>query len=425
MYLTSKILGSENRFTLEDRILNAVLFVVIQIGLLSLIINLVNKLGFVSYLYASVITLAFAILYFIGRRSSSSRYLVWPFIFFDITPVVFTWYFYGGISGTSLIYVFSLIIVVPIITQHISRIIALSVVIMVPFVLFWLQITGVINVKDYANHSEEMIDTLFSFVFLAIGSIIVIILLIGAYRKQKAELEANNKAKDKFFSIIAHDLKGPLGSIIQLGELMGEDEDILNGEFKEVIIKSLQSSSRKTYDLLDNLLQWASSETGLLKSNAQLISLKEIAEANSILLEEKIQNKEINLKLNLDPDSIIFADENMINTIVRNLISNAVKFTPNKGSIEITAFKNQSERLCTLQIRDNGVGIKKEAIHKIFSIDSDYFTKGTNNESGTGLGLKLCKEFVDKNNGTIRVESEENKGTAFTISFPCADNKGR
>ena len=420
--IVEKILGSEKRFNLEDRILNAVMFVAFLIGLLSLISDLSQELGGASYIYVSFTTIGFGILYFLGRRKPNSKKLVWPFIVLDITPTFFFFFFFDGISGTSLYFILSLIFVVPVITTGIERIIAIILVLLVPISLFIIELNNSSFVGTYKDHKTELIDTFLTFTYIAIGYIIVIILIISAYRRQREKLEFLNRSKDKFFSIIAHDLKTPIGNIMQLGELIWKNQDSYNRESLQEILYNIHSSSKNTYNLLDNLLQWARSETGYLKTNPIDVSLKQIAEDNYKLMEEKANAKEINIQLNSTCNSMIYADKNMLNTVVRNLISNAIKFTPIKGSIEISTFCDSTNKLCKLHVKDNGVGIKKEAISGLFDIDSDYTTRGTNNEGGTGLGLKLCKEFTNKNNGTIEVSSEENNGTIITISFPCINN---
>jgi signal transduction histidine kinase len=159
-----------------------------------------------------------------------------------------------------------------------------------------------------------------------------------------------------------------------------------------------------------------SSQTGLLKINPERINLRNLIDENILNLELFSANKEIEMHSDLKEDMSVFADKNMLNTVLRNLLSNAVKFTPRRGKIVVSAIINSDEVI--ISVKDTGIGISEENIEKLFRIDTKYSMTGTNNEQGTGLGLKLSKEFVEKQGGKIWVESIENKGSEFKFSIP-------
>lgn len=226
--------------------------------------------------------------------------------------------------------------------------------------------------------------------------------------------------KDKFFSIIAHDLKNPIGNLSNLGQLLSESHDEFSQQDRERIINIIASSSKKTFNLLENLLQWARSESGLIEIKPQKIKVQDLFNSNLNLIQENIRNKNLNISSEIDKHASVLADFNMLNTVFRNLLSNAIKFTPKGGEIKVFT-KSTPQKNIRIFFKDNGVGMDEKTQQKIFMLDSDYSTKGTENESGTGLGLKLSKEFITKNNGNISVESILNEGSVFCIELPSTD----
>lgn len=225
-----------------------------------------------------------------------------------------------------------------------------------------------------------------------------------------------NATKDKFFSIIAHDLKSPFNSIIGYGELLIEHVKEKNYERIEDFANIVLKSSYRAMDLLKNLMEWSQSQTGRLVFNPEKIEIKPFIDETTQFYEGIAKQKLITIKNNFPNNDTIFADEAMISTLFRNLISNAIKFTKPYGEIAISVEKKPNEYV--FSVSDNGVGIPKDSIDKLFRIDQSFSTNGTNNEKGTGLGLILCKEFVEKHGGKIWVESEEGKGSSFYFTLP-------
>jgi two-component system sensor histidine kinase/response regulator len=230
------------------------------------------------------------------------------------------------------------------------------------------------------------------------------------------ELNELNATKDKFFSIIAHDLKNPFNTLMGFTELLLDSlEEYTPDKLKE-FIGILHETSKQSYALLENLLEWSRSQTGRLQMKTEPIDLYVIAEENIDLLSSLAAKKKITLNNNIQVSSNILADANMIRTVIRNLVSNAIKYTRENGTITVGASrKNDSYEV---SIADTGIGIKPENLEKLFRIDVNYSTRGTADEGGTGLGLILCKEFVVRNGGTIWVESEYGKGSAFKFTLP-------
>ena len=233
---------------------------------------------------------------------------------------------------------------------------------------------------------------------------------------QNDELKKLNATKDKFFAIIAHDLKNPLSSFMSSSGLLSYHFSRLDEEEKLNLANSIYESGKRLRTLLENLLEWSMTQTGGMTVTPKELPLNELVNSNISLFELRANDKKIRLENKIQENINIFADENMALSVIRNLISNAIKFTPEKGNIYINA--EVKNNFAEISVIDNGVGIKDEVMKKLFRLEDKHSSEGTNKEKGTGLGLILCKEFVEKNGGDIKVKSKENEGTKITFTLP-------
>lgn len=233
------------------------------------------------------------------------------------------------------------------------------------------------------------------------------------------ELRIANASKNKFFSIIAHDIRAPFHSILGLTDILQHDYHILSDNERIEIINMLNTSSNNIFKLLDNLLKWSQSQTGNIQFKPEKIELKPLIESVVELMQQNAVSKGIKLAFYYTEELRISADKNMIDTVIRNLISNAIKFTKPNGSIDVILVRNNNN--AKVVVKDSGIGITEEDLSKIFNIDEKNVSKGTDGETGSGLGLLLCKEFVEKNNGIMQVESKENEGSSFAFLIPVAE----
>lgn len=232
-----------------------------------------------------------------------------------------------------------------------------------------------------------------------------------------SKLNELNSSKDQFFSIIAHDLKSPFNSILGFAELLRKNIDSYNPDIMKQVLGQLYSSSKMAYDLLENLLDWSRIQTDRLEFEPVQINLNQLFKVSLPMLQVAAATKQISIEVLCNTDLVVFADSNLTQTIVRNLVSNAIKFSNKQENILITA--KQADGSVEISITDKGVGIPTAEITKLFRIDHKHTTLGTMNERGTGLGLILCKDFVEKQGGTIWVTSEVGKGSTFSFTLPC------
>lgn len=286
----------------------------------------------------------------------------------------------------------------------------------------------IINIKviELNNSRNETQITLFSSRIIisivataTICMLIFIFLFFNQYFKSRSieekELKELNDNKNKFFSIISHDLRNPVKNIALMSELMLTNTE--NKSYDSVkLAQMISGSANNLSSLLDNLLKWSRIQMNNIEINLEEIDIHKISidvirhQANNAL------NKKIEIYNFIQNSTFAFADQNMITTVLRNLLSNAIKFTEKGGKIEFYSIVKNS--FIEISITDNGIGMPQEIADKIFSIDFKHSTKGTNKEEGTGLGLKICKEFIDKNKGNISVISGLKKGTTFNITLP-------
>ncbi len=230
------------------------------------------------------------------------------------------------------------------------------------------------------------------------------------------ELKVLNSTKDRLFSIIAHDLKNPVASFKSLTDYLSKNYHQFSEEERIEFVHELNNSAIAVYDLLENLLQWAFMQMKRTPFNPQSFDLNFLIKTTINHLSLQAKNKKITVNNQVNEEIVVYADVFMVSTVVRNLLSNAIKFTKEGGVVNISCKKN--ETYCIVSVQDNGIGIPKEIITNLFKVDNNISRRGTSSETGTGLGLILCKEFVENNKGKIWVESEVNLGTTVHFTLP-------
>jgi signal transduction histidine kinase len=238
----------------------------------------------------------------------------------------------------------------------------------------------------------------------------------GEVFAKNEELIKLNATKDKFFSIISHDLRNPIASVLMMTDLLKNHLDKMSKEELHIKLSKINKAVDSLFNLFENLHRWSQTQSGTIEYLPSSINLLILTKNIYTLLKVQADNKNIAIDLDIDPECFVWCDENMIETVLRNLISNAIKFTAEGGRINIRSTeKDSSTEIC---VTDNGVGIKEEHAKKLFNIGSKVQTKGTNRETGSGLGLVVCKEFIEKHGGNIWVESKMGEGSSFKFTLP-------
>lgn len=234
-------------------------------------------------------------------------------------------------------------------------------------------------------------------------------------QKQAEELEESNATKDKMFSVISHDLRAPLGGMKSMLDIIFDDK-ANNREISDRSLISLKNAADQTYNLLENLLYWSRSQRDKLEFAPETINLYDLVIENIELMSTMAKNKEIELTNAVAEDLHAYGDINMIKTVIRNLLNNALKFTDKGGEVKI--FSDVTKENACLHIQDNGTGISEESLQKIRNRNNYFSTYGTKREKGSGLGMNLCLDFIKRNNGELKIESSLGEGSIFTVRLP-------
>ena len=289
------------------------------------------------------------------------------------------------------------------------------------------------ELEDLRNMNKTQmaaIDTANSIQGYLVGIAVLFVLLMGALfyllRKEKklafelkiktAELHDLNSAKDKFFSIIAHDLKNPFNVLVSYTSILKTDLEMFSSEELKQIISDLNQASENGFNLLQNLLLWTRSQTNRIQIYKSYFLLSEILNQVKALVDLSLIAKEQTLSTDIDPELLVYADKDMVATVLRNLIFNAMKFSPKKS--EIIVRSSVIGNTVKIEIIDSGVGIPEDKLANLFSVDKNSTTSGTDGETGTGLGLVICQEFIEKNGSEISVSSKLGSGSVFSFFLP-------
>ena len=243
--------------------------------------------------------------------------------------------------------------------------------------------------------------------------------LTRSLQQANTELAELNATKDKFFSIVAHDLRGPFSPLLGMSKFLLRLGSSAKPEEIEELATGIHTSAENVYNLLENLLHWSRLERGLIEHHPTTLDLREQVEAIVGLLAENAEDKDIDLQNKIAEETSVYADKNMLDTVLRNLTSNALKFTGQGGQVTISARLSEAcPEFVEVVVADNGVGISEENLTKLFKLEENVTTRGTAREKGSGLGLILCQEMIDMNGGSIAIESKVDQGTAIKFTIP-------
>jgi signal transduction histidine kinase len=466
------ISGSSETTLLEDRFYNTIVFICAINSVLAVLLNEQTHFPLLFNFSLIIIGICYGILYYLGRfkQKATSNKIILLFLF--VITLCITWFFNDGYNGSTPFYFFIVTVFIAFLFEkkYAYGIILFQTILIV--LLSVIQLNYPQYVLPYISYKARLLDIIFVFVLLVLtlGYIVVVFKrnldnersIIKNQKKQiqnqldeltnlhtilkeineeiiekneelektntilenqkqsivvkNTELQDLNKTKNKFFSIISHDLKNPFQSILGLsGILVDEIETCSSAEIIE-FAQAIRISSQNAYRLLENLLEWSQSQIGTISFNPEVIELQQIINDTLRISASTSQAKKITIRSEIQDSFQFIGDRQMISTILRNLVANAIKYTHRFGEIKLTAIKKDNK--VQISVIDNGIGLNAQYIEKLFKINEKTSVPGTENERGTGLGLVLCKEFIDKHGGTIWVESELEKGSTFSFSIP-------
>ncbi|TSJ43505.1 HAMP domain-containing histidine kinase [Mucilaginibacter corticis] len=431
----AKLIGNSSVFSLESRIFHSISMGLMVLAALYIPYNLFAGL-YVAALSALLVSLIFLYQYYNSRFKQNPH----SSILFGITAIVIfsiNYFANSGINGsTDIIWPAYLLLVFAIspYRQHLAWLLAYIVLFLVLHLVAYCNPMWVKH--PFTAGKGELIDRITAFPMPVITIYIVIKYLRKNYDKervaaeekaiaietqnrqillQKEQIETSDAEKNKLMSIISHDMRAPLHNIQSYLQLLNGNH--LDSKIRVAIEQDLLAATNSTMDMLTNLLQWSKSQMEGPMVNLAPTNLLQIMKSTLDMGIMQANKKGIALNYEIDPALVVVADVNMLQLVVRNLISNAIKFTHNNGMINITA--QPEGQICKITVSDNGKGIALDKQDKIFSLTAqpDF---GTDNEKGVGLGLTLCKEFIERQNGSIGFESTPGQGSSFFVYIPSA-----
>jgi len=417
-----KISGNDTRFELRHRVLNVSVFLAALVSGITFITN------YFFDLYEALWASAFSMIYFTGayilsyttKNHDRVAFSVLLGTFLLIVPI--TWFVSAGSTG-SVVYFFLVAVIATYILAGERRYVLIATAISVFLVLLCIEYMYPDLLIKYETPMFRYLDIGIYSAISMITSIYYMNIYYRAFKetneklsKKTEELEKANKAKDKFYSIIAHDLRNPFNTMIGFSNLLYQSSENNNYDNVKEYSKYMIDVSEETYKLLLNLLDWSQVNSTGIKYRPEKISLSEIINEQIPLFYHAAWAKNNEIKLEIE-DCTVYADKNVFKTIMRNLVSNAIKFTKN-GKI-IIANKRKGDQ-CEVMVKDTGIGIDKNILENLFGANKS--TPGTSGEHGTGIGLQLCKEFTEMSKGSLKVDSVLGKGSIFSFGLPIYEN---
>jgi two-component system, sensor histidine kinase and response regulator len=422
------IFADQENFSLEHRLFLSTLVIGIIISLIGAITNLVLAASTVAVIVPVLLSGFVLVLYYFVRFKRIVEPLIIPLVTISMFGISAIWIFNGGINGSNIMPAFVILILALIVVPVKAKKYVVTLFIALNIFILLIQLYRPDLIVNFPSETERWVDNLITLIYSAILIFFIINFVHKNYTIERLRAEESEKKlaqlnidKDRYISILAHDLKSPFNNLLGISEVLRDDIHKLDIKVIEGLVKDINRSAQITYDLLEDILLWARTQQNKIPFNPQKLDLEVVCRNVLEVLNSLASAKNISTTFSAEKGLTVFADIDMLKTILRNLVSNAIKFSKTGGAINISAIQTSSD--VTISVSDNGVGIKPEDLTKLFDISQVLSTKGTAGESGTGLGLFLCKDFVEKHGGKIFVESEIEKGTEFKITLPVVSGK--
>jgi signal transduction histidine kinase len=417
------VFAEKEDFPLEHRIVLSAILIGTLTSILGGIINFILAPSTIAVIIPLLLSGSLIVIYYFVRFKKIVNPLVTPIVIVAIFGISTIWIFNGGINGSNimpaLIILILGILVVPTKIKKYIIILFIAVNILILLIQFYRPDL----ITAFPTETDRWIDNVITVIYSSYFIYLIISFVHKNYTLEKSKVEKSeirlhqlNADKDRFISILGHDLKSPFNNILGFSEILTNEIDSLNKDEINDIVRNIHKSAQITNKLLEDILTWAKTQQGKIPCNRQILSFADICKNVIDILKPNADEKNITINYSASNLLNVFVDIDMLKTIIRNLVSNAIKFTNNDGAININAEENFEN--VTISVSDNGIGIAHDELKKLFNISEIITTKGTAGETGTGLGLLLCKEFVGKHGGEIWVESEVGKGSEFKFTLP-------
>lgn len=417
------VFAEKENFPLEHRIFLSAVIVGTLLSLLGGMINFIFATSLIAVIIPLILSVSLLVIYYFVRFKKTVTPFVIPIIIVAILGISTLWIFNGGINGSNFMPSFIILILGLLVAPVKIKKYIITFFITLNILLLLIQFYRPDLILNFSNETDRWIDYIITFVYSSYFIYIIIRFVHKNYSLERIKAERNeerlnqlNADKDRFISILGHDLKNPFNNLLGLSEILIEDLHKVDIDKIEILANQINSTARNTYKLLEDILMWARTQQGKTPFNPQIIGFRDICLDILDTLNSNANSKNILINYSAPDEINIFADIDMLKTVLRNLVSNAIKFTNNGGVINIDAEENPGN--VTISVSDNGIGIEPDELKKLFDITEVLSTKGTAGEKGTGLGLLLCKEFVEMHQGKIWVESELRTGSKFIFTLP-------
>jgi signal transduction histidine kinase len=419
----SFIFADDESFSLEHRLFLSAIIVGIIISLIGALINLCLTTSPYAVIMPLVLSLIVIIIYYFVRFKKIVKPFVTPIIIISLFGISAIWIFNGGINGANIMPAFVILILGLVVVPDNTRKYIFFLFLTLNILILLIQFYRPDLIVSFPSETDRWLDNLVTLIYSSFLIFIIIRFMHSNYTQERLKSEESEKKmiqlnsdKDLFISILAHDLKSPFNSILGLSEILAEEIHTLNKDEIGEIAGHINKSARSTFNLIEEILMWARVQQGKVPFKPQKLIFTDICKNVHDHHSLSAHEKKISIDCSIQNNLAVFADVDMIKAVMRNLVSNSIKFTNQGGSVTISS--EQSDSIVTISVSDNGIGIDPEALSKLFDITTVLTTCGTAEETGTGFGLLLCKEFVEKHGGRIWCESVVGKGSTFKFTLP-------
>jgi signal transduction histidine kinase len=422
------LFGENENYSLENRLFISALIIGMLLGIIGSATNFILLDSVIAIIIPILASLLLGGFYYFVRFKSVFKPLAFPIIVSAYIGLAFIWYFNGGMNGSNdFVFIVAFILGI-IMVERKSKIYVFLLFITIKSILYFIQLYRPELIAQFPNENARWLDVYTTSLYTSFIIYLIINFLHRNYTQERLKvvkskkellatnlkLKESNETKDMLFSIISHDLRTPFSSILGFSKLLVQNTDNYDSEKIIRLARNINNTANETFLLLENLLKWSRLQNESIKPDFVKLNLYSIVEELYSIFSNLAINKKITINNEINPDIFVFCDEEMIKTVLRNLVINSIKFTEDEGLVEISA--TEFDKYIEVVVSDNGVGISADRIPELFNTLKINSTTGTGSEQGTGLGLHLCKALVEKQGGKIRVDSKSGEGSKFSFT---------